>query len=318
MEYYIGIDLGGTNIAAALVDGQGKILGRANLATGAGRPAAEIAADMAHAGRRAAEQAGVPIEQVSAVGMGVPGTANQKEGVLEFANNLGFLHEPIVEMMAGCFPGKQIWFDNDANAAAWGEYLAGGGRGADSMIAVTLGTGVGGGIILGGKLWNGVNYGAGELGHMVIDQNGPECNCGRRGCFEALASATALIRQTREAMDNAPKSLMWELCGGDKRMADGRTVFEAAGRGDRTAAMVVERYIGYLAVGITNLVNLFQPEIICIGGGVSLAGAALLEPLKQIVAAGDYARDSSVRTEIRLAELGNDAGLIGAALLGRR
>ena len=215
MEYYIGIDLGGTNIAAALVDGQGKILGRANLATGAGRPAAEIAADMAHAGRRAAEQAGVPIEQVSAVGMGVPGTANQKEGVLEFANNLGFLHEPIVEMMAGCFPGKQIWFDNDANAAAWGEYLAGGGRGADSMIAVTLGTGVGGGIILGGKLWNGVNYGAGELGHMVIDQNGPECNCGRRGCFEALASATALIRQTREAMDNAPKSLMWELCGGE-------------------------------------------------------------------------------------------------------
>ena len=125
MEYYIGIDLGGTNIAAALVDEQGKILGRANLATGAGRPAAEIAADMAHAGRRAAEQAGVPIEQVSAVGMGVPGTANQKEGVLEFANNLGFLHEPIVEMMAGCFPGKKIWFDNDANAAAWGEYLAG-------------------------------------------------------------------------------------------------------------------------------------------------------------------------------------------------
>ena len=172
MEYYIGIDLGGTNIAAALVEEQGKILGRANLATGAGRPAAEIAADMAHAGRRAAEQAGVPIEQVSAVGMGVPGTANQKEGVLEFANNLGFLHEPIVEMMAGCFPGKKIWFDNDANAAAWGEYLAGGGRGADSMIAVTLGTGVGGGIILGGKLWNGVNYGAGELGHMVIDRNG--------------------------------------------------------------------------------------------------------------------------------------------------
>lgn len=318
MEYYIGIDLGGTNIAAALVDGQGKILGRANLATGAGRPAAEIAADMAHAGRRAAEQAGVPIEQVSAVGMGVPGTANQKEGVLEFANNLGFLHEPIVEMMAGCFPGKQIWFDNDANAAAWGEYLAGGGRGADSMIAVTLGTGVGGGIILGGKLWNGVNYGAGELGHMVIDRNGPECNCGRRGCFEALASATALIGQTREAMDSAPGSLLWELCGGDKRMADGRTVFEAAGRGDQTAAMVVERYIGYLAIGVTNLVNIFQPEIICIGGGVSRAGELLLEPLKRLVAEEDYARDSSVHTDIRLAELGNDAGLIGAALLGRR
>ena len=129
MEYYIGIDLGGTNIAAALVDEQGKILGRANLATGAGRPAAEIAADMAHAGRRAAEQAGVPIEQVSAVGMGgAPALPTRRKGVLEFANNLGFLHEPIVEMMAGCFPGKKIWFDNDANAAAWGEYLAGGGR----------------------------------------------------------------------------------------------------------------------------------------------------------------------------------------------
>ena len=186
------------------------------------------------------------------------------------------------------------------------------------MIAVTLGTGVGGGIILGGKLWNGVNYGAGELGHMVIDRNGPECNCGRRGCFEALASATALIGQTREAMDSAPESLLWELCGGDKRMADGRTVFEAAGRGDQTAAMVVERYIGYLAIGVTNLVNIFQPEIICIGGGVSRAGELLLEPLKRLVAEEDYARDSSVHTDIRLAELGNDAGLIGAALLGRR
>ncbi len=318
MEYYIGIDLGGTNIAAALVDEQGKILGRANLATGAGRPAAEIAADMAHAGRRAAEQAGIPIEQVGAVGMGVPGTANQKEGVLEFANNLGFLHEPIVEMMAGCFPGKKIWFDNDANAAAWGEYVAGGGKGVSSMIAVTLGTGVGGGIILDGRLWNGVNYGAGELGHMVIDLNGPECNCGRRGCFEALASATALNRQTRAAMDKAPESLLWELCGGDKRAADGRIVFEAAGLGDETAAAVVEQYIRYLAVGITNLVNIFQPEVICIGGGVSQAGPALLKPLREIVAAGDYARDSSARAEIRLAELGNDAGLIGAALLGRR
>ena len=163
-----------------------------------------------------------------------------------------------------------------------------------------------------------MNYGAGELGHMVIDRNGPECNCGRRGCFEALASATALIGQTREAMDSAPGSLLWELCGGDKRMADGRTVFEAAGRGDHTAAMVVERYIGYLAIGVTNLVNIFQPEIICIGGGVSRAGELLLEPLKRLVAEEDYARDSSVHTDIRLAELGNDAGLIGAALLGRR
>lgn len=315
MKYYIGIDLGGTNIAAGLVNEKGSLLSSCSLPTGKGRSGKEIAADMGKLAKKSAFDGGIDWEQIASVGIGVPGTANQETGVVEYANNLGFYDEPIVSMMEKELPGKKIYFDNDGNAAAWGEYLVGSGKGMKSMLLVTLGTGIGGGIILNGKRFWGVNYAAGEFGHMTIDQNGVLCNCNRRGCFEAYASATALTMQTKAAMETHPDSILWELCHGKIELIEAKTVFEGARKGDDTSVLVLDQYVKYLGAGVVDLINLFQPELICIGGGLSKAGDLLLEPLKAIVEKEEYARTSKNRTRLVVAELNNNAGLIGAALL---
>ncbi|MGC6173387.1 ROK family protein [Lacrimispora sp. 38-1] len=315
MKYYIGIDLGGTNIAAGLVGEDGTLFTRLSVPTRSGRSAMEIVQDMADLAKKAAEEGNVSWEEIEAVGLGVPGTANKETGMVEYANNLGFYDEPVVSMMEKVLPGKKIRFDNDANAAAWGEYTAGSGKGTNSMLAVTLGTGVGGGIILDGKLYEGINFAAGEFGHFTIERNGIPCNCGRKGCFEAYASATALISQTKAAMLENPQSVLWELCGGEIDHVEGKTLFDGVRRQDETALFVFDRYIEYLAAGLLDLINIFQPELICIGGGISKAGDLLLDPLKRIIDQEDYARTSKRRTRIAAARLDNAAGLIGAALL---
>ncbi|GLB32798.1 glucokinase [Lacrimispora amygdalina] len=315
MKYYIGIDLGGTNIAAGLVGEDGTLFTRLSVPTRSGRSAGEIVQDMADLAKKAAQEGNVSWDEIEAVGLGVPGTANKETGMVEYANNLGFYDEPLVSMMEKALPGKNIRFDNDANAAAWGEFTAGSGKGTNSMLAVTLGTGVGGGIILDGKLYEGINYAAGEFGHFTIDRNGIPCNCGRKGCFEAYASATALISQTKAAMLENPQSVLWELCGGEIGNVEGKTLFDGVRRQDETALFVFDRYIEYLAAGLVDLINIFQPELICIGGGISKAGDLLLDPLNRIIDQEDYARTSKRRTRITAARLDNDAGLIGAALL---
>jgi len=293
----------------------GTLFTRLSVPTRSGRSAGEIVEDMADLAKKAAQEGNVSWEEIEAVGMGVPGTANKETGIVEYANNLGFYDEPLVSMMEKALPVKKIRFDNDANAAAWGEYTAGSGKGVSSMLAVTLGTGVGGGIILDGKLYEGVNYAAGEFGHFTIDRNGIVCNCGRKGCFEAYASATALISQTKEAMLDNPQSILWELCGGEIENVEGKTLFDGVRREDAAALFVFDRYVEYLAAGLLDLINIFQPELICIGGGISKAGDLLLDPLKRIIDQEDYARTSKRRTRITAAVLDNDAGLIGAALL---
>ncbi|RFZ76590.1 ROK family protein [Lacrimispora amygdalina] len=315
MKYYIGIDLGGTNIAAGLVGEDGTLFTRLSVPTRSGRSAGEIVQDMADLAKKAAQEGNVSWDEIEAVGLGVPGTANKETGMVEYANNLGFYDEPLVSMMEKALPGKNIRFDNDANAAAWGEFTAGSGKGTNSMLAVTLGTGVGGGIILDGKLYEGINYAAGEFGHFTIDRNGIPCNCGRKGCFEAYASATALISQTKAAMLENPQSVLWELCGGEIGNVEGKTLFDGVRKQDETALFVFDRYIEYLAAGLVDLINIFQPELICIGGGISKAGDLLLDPLNRIIDQEDYARTSKRRTRITAARLDNDAGLIGAALL---
>lgn len=317
MKYFIGIDLGGTNIAGGAVREDGSLLSKVSIPTGRGRSAGEIADDMAALAMQAAKEGEIAWDEVEAVGVGVPGTANKETGIVEFANNLGFYDEPIVTLLEERLPGKRILFDNDANAAAWGEYVAGAGRGTKSMIAVTLGTGVGGGIILDGELYEGINYAAGELGHFVIALDGKACNCGRRGCYEAYASATALVEQTREAMRKNPSSVLWNIAGGDLERVEGKTVFDGIRLGDGTAKQVFERYIRYVGVGLVDLINVFQPELICIGGGISKAGEMLLAPLRRMVEQESYTRTAGRQTRLAIASLDNDAGIIGAALLPR-
>ena len=309
-KYFVGIDLGGTNIVAAVVDEYGTIYGRSTRKTNAPRPYEEIFSDMAQCAFDAAKESGIAFDEIQSVGIGCPGAIEKETGNVEFSNNLGFYDVPIVTHMEKLL-GKKVYVENDANAAAWGEFLAGSGKGTDSMIMITLGTGVGSGIIDNGHLLTGA-YGKGaEIGHMVIHMNGEKCTCGRRGCFEAYASATALINQTKKAMKENPQSDMWKISKTLSKV-DGKTAFTAK---DNTAKEVVKNYLNYLSEGIVNVVNIFQPEVICLGGGVSNAGEKILKPIRKKIKDYSFARFGKKQTEVQIAKLGNDAGIIGAALL---
>ena len=315
--YTIGIDLGGTNIVASVVDDDYNIIGTSKTPTNSPRSADEIFDDIADVCEEAVKAAGLTMEDIDSVGMGTPGTVNQ-DGVIEFANNLAFNNVPARTMLAKRInkPEEKVFIENDANCAALGEAYAGCGNGAKDFVAVTLGTGVGSGVIIGGKIVNGVNYAGGECGHMVIVVDGEQCSCGRKGCWEAYASATALIRQTKKAMEEYPDSLMHKLAKEEGKVS-GRTAFDAMRLGDIAGIKVVDDYIKYVACGLINIVNALQPEIICIGGGICNEGETLMKPLRRFVQSERYSIHSKIQTKIVKAELGNDAGGIGAALLGK-
>ena len=315
--YTIGIDLGGTNIVASGVDDDYNIIGTSKTPTNSPRSADEIFDDIADVCEEAVKAAGLTMEDIDSVGMGTPGTVNQ-DGVIEFANNLAFNNVPARTMLAKRInkPEEKVFIENDANCAALGEAYAGCGNGAKDFVAVTLGTGVGSGVIIGGKIVNGVNYAGGECGHMVIVVDGEQCSCGRKGCWEAYASATALIRQTKKAMEEYPDSLMHKLAKEEGKVS-GRTAFDAMRLGDIAGIKVVDDYIKYVACGLINIVNALQPEIICIGGGICNEGETLMKPLRRFVQSERYSIHSKIQTKIVKAELGNDAGVIGAALLGK-
>lgn len=264
--YNIGIDLGGTNIVASVVDSKYKILGTGKTPTATPRSADEIFDDIAAVCREAMDKAGVSIEQISSIGLGTPGTVND-DGVIEFANNLGFENVPAREMIRARLGDVPVYVANDANCAALGEAYAGCGNGSKNFVAVTLGTGVGSGIIIDGKIVTGVNCAGGECGHMVINVDGEQCTCGRKGCWEAYESATALIRQTKAAMEKYPDSVMHKIAEEEGKVS-GRTAFDAMRKGDIGGIEVVNNYIKYVSCGLINLVNALQPEIICIGGGI--------------------------------------------------
>lgn len=312
-RYFIGIDLGGTNIAAAVVDEFGVIYGRSKRKTNAPRPYNEIFDDMVLCAKEAALSSGLDFDKdIENVGVGCPGSIDIETGNIEYSNNLEFYDAPITEYMEKAL-NKKVYVENDANAAAWGEFIAGSGKGTQNMIMITLGTGVGSGIIEKGRLLTGA-YGKGaELGHTVICVGGEKCTCSRRGCFEAYASATALIRQTKKAMKENLDSKMWETAGKKLKNVDGRTAFET--KNDATAKMVIKNYLTYLSEGIVDIVNTFQPEVLCLGGGISNAGERILKPINAAIKKYSYARHSKKHTKIEIASLKNDAGIIGAALL---
>lgn len=314
MKYYVGIDLGGTNIAAGVINEDFEIVFLAKTKTNLPRPAREICGDMVSVTKGAIESAGLEINDIESVGIGTPGIANSDSGVIEYSCNLGFENVEMEKMFRQKL-NLPVYIENDANAAAYGEYVAGAAKGAKDVVCITLGTGVGGGIIIDGKIYSGFNYAGAEIGHMVIDVDGPQCTCGRKGCFEVFSSATGLVRMTQEAMDRNTDSIMHKMAE-EYGKVSARLAFEAMRKGDKTAKEVVDKYIKYLAAGITNTINIFQPDILCIGGGVCNEGDPLLVPMKEIVEREVYTRNSSKNTEIVIAKLGNNAGLIGAAFLG--
>lgn len=312
---YLGIDIGGTNIAAGLVDKDGKIIYKSSTPTLADRPIEEIVDDMICLCYDVADKADYSIDDVEAIGIGCPGTVDNDNGVIVYSNNIVMDHVRLGEMIQTKL-GKPVNIENDANAAALGEYIVNGNN-AKSFVFITLGTGVGGGVIIDGKLYRGFNFAGGELGHIIIQsENGLVCTCGNHGCWEAYASVTALISQTKDAMLSDSSSLMNKWMR-DNGKISGRTAFECAKQGDRTAQRVVEQYIRYVGSGLVSILNIFQPEQILIGGGISKEGEYLLKPLREFVYAGDYNKHMS-KTKINAASLFNDAGIIGAALSAKK
>lgn len=316
--YSIGIDLGGTNIAAGLCDENYKILVKKSVPTRAEREADEISADIAALCHAVLKEAGLEKKDIAFVGIATPGTADSNTGVVEYANNLPFYRYPIAAKVAEMSGIEKVYIENDANAAALGEAMAGAAKGTQNSVMVTLGTGVGGGIIIDGKVYSGFNAAAGELGHTVIQYDGRVCSCGRRGCWETYSSATGLIRTTKEKIAEYRAKRMDTVLyeDDDRNRVSGRTAFNAMRMGDRAGREVVEEYIRYLACGISNMINIFQPEILSIGGGISNEKDNLLELLLPYVSVDQYTRSLPTKTVIKIAELGNDAGIVGAAAIG--
>ena len=317
--YRIGVDLGGTNIAAAIVDENYNIIIKGSVPTLAHRPHNEIMDDMAALCHKICADAGIDEKDVEAVGIASPGIANHTDGIVEYSCNLPFRKYPICDEFAKRFDVKTVHVENDANAAAWGEAVAGAAKGTTNSLMITLGTGVGGGIIIDNKVFSGFNYAGAELGHIVISVGGGPCNCGRRGCWEAYSSASALIKMTSEKLDECKAegrdTLMFELVE-KKGKVSGRTAFQAMRAGDKAGEEVVREYIKYLASGVASMINIFQPEVLSLGGGVSNEGQYLLDLLIPEVTSQTYGGEYVTACDIRIAKLGNDAGLIGAACLG--
>ena len=314
--YYLGIDLGGTNIAVGVVNEKFEIVKKGSTPTLAHRNAEEIIKDMGALCVKLMEEVGITAKDVAYAGIASPGSVDPENGVLVYANNLPFKNFAICDTLKKYCPVERVYLENDANAAALGEAMGGAAKGAKLSVMITLGTGLGGGVILDGKVYSGFNYAGAELGHVVIEYDGAPCTCGRKGCWEAYSSATALVRMTKEKMSACADTLMWELCGGELDKASARTAFDAAKRGDKAGSEVVDTYIKYLACGVTNMINIFQPNVLSIGGGVCNEGDYLLKPLCAIVEKDQYTRDQAVKTKVCIAELGNDAGIVGAAALG--
>ncbi|MCD8240426.1 MAG: ROK family protein [Oscillospiraceae bacterium] len=307
MAYYIGIDLGGSHFSVGIVDAQWRIIGEAAAPSAPERGAAAVAADMAAHILRALDAAGLSLSDCCAVGIGSPGTCDSATGVVLQAHNLGWYRVPLCALLQAEL-GVPAFLANDGDCAALGEVCAGAAQGSENALLVALGTGVGGGVILGGKICSGHRALGGELGHICIQMGGAECTCGARGCWEAYASAAALVRQAEVAAAEEPASALCAV-----GTLDGRKIFDAARAGDRTAVAVLARWYQYIGVGLVNLTNVLFPEVILLGGGVSAQGETLLAPVRAYVASHIFVRDCAQPPRIECAALANRAGVIGSA-----
>ena len=319
--YTIGVDLGGTNIAIGLCDEDLKIIDKGSVPTGADRDGDSIVKDMADLAAKIIERNGLTVADIEYVGIATPGIANSKTGVVEYSCNLPFVNFPLAGTFKKYLPVSRVLIENDANAAALAEALSGAAKGTKNSLMITLGSGVGGGIIIDGHVYSGgLNCAGAELGHIVIVAGGRQCGCGRRGCWEAYSSATALTNMTKEKMRELElkgiPSLLFDEAEREGKVS-ARTAFNAMRGGDEYGKKLVDEYIEYLAVGVANMINVFQPEVISIGGGVSNEKSFLTDPLNKIVDKEQYTRNNEVKCKVVTAALGNDAGIVGAAGLGR-
>lgn len=318
MKYYLGLDVGGTNLAAGIVTEDYKIIARANAPSGAARSIEEITKSMGDVSKQALAQAGLTINDIGYWGIGMPSCINPKTDLLVHANCFGWRNVPIKKYLK-----KQmdipILVENDANCAAYGEVLEGAGKKYSNVVVLTLGTGVGGGIILNNKIYAGADGMGGELGHTKLVLNGKKCTCGKLGCMEAYCSARALKEMAVNAMmeDACKSSILWSMVKTEAERITPKDVVEGAKAGDTLSGKVFHEYVDNLAAGIATFITIFRPDAIVLGGGVSNAGEFLLTPLRKAMRKQTFAAEEIGIPEVLCAKLGNDAGIIGAAMLGK-
>lgn len=313
-KYYLGLDVGGTYMVAGVVDGNHRIIAKESIPTRAKRTIDEITADMAEVSKQAVRKAGLQMEDISSWGIGMPSYVNPRTNLLVHANCFGWKNVPIYDYLKKHI-SLPTYIANDANCATYGEVLAGAASQYTDAIMLTLGTGVGGGIIMGKKIYSGSDHMGAELGHTKLVYNGEPCTCGQKGCLEAYCSSTALIRIMKEELKENKESLIWELCGKDVNHVNGEILFQAAQKGDTLAIRIVDEYVSRLAAGISTFITIFRPEVILLGGGIAHAGDLLLKPLNERLRSCTFAAEEIGIPPVIRAKLGNDAGLIGAALL---
>lgn len=310
---YIGVDIGGMSIKAGITDENGHIFAKKTVVTQAHKPSEEIVGDIERLIRGLLEEQGLSLADICGIGLGSPGSVNDAEGVVRYCCNINFADTPVVGILKKNLGFENIRISNDANCAALAETLFGAGNGASNSVTVTLGTGLGTGIVADGRLITGNKSAGAEGGHIQIGIGGAMCGCGKRGHYEAYASASALLRQTETAMKKHPESLLNKVAA--EQGFDGKTVFIAAKMGDKVAKRVLDRYIKYIGMGLVSLANLLYPEVFIIGGGISKEGDTLIKPLQGYVARNIYGAEFNPPIRVVAATLGNDAGIIGAAAL---
>jgi glucokinase len=315
-RYIIGIDLGGMSVKGAVFSMDGELLLENRVKTNAKDGFIKTVEKIAQLCKDMLSELKADVEEVAAIGMGAPGVVDSANGIVLRWSNFGWVDEPLAKALSDRM-GKPVYIANDANVAALGESKFGATAQYQSSILLTIGTGVGGGMVFDGKLIEGFKSAGAELGHITIREGGLPCACGRRGCYEKYASATALIRQTRVAMAENLGSEMWKLVDGRIENVSARTAFEAARRGDETAKKVVGQFVGYLSEGIADFVNILRPEAIVLGGGVANEGEDLFKPLREAVDARTYIAMDIVPLKIVGAKLGNRAGVYGAYTLAK-
>ena len=308
----IGIDIGGMSIKGAAVDSNGRVYEKFSMPFIKGEPGEVTIRKLAEIVKEYITANGLE-DKVVGIGLGSPGTLDVKNGIVNYANNLGWENLHVADIFHEILP-YPVRLTNDANAASLGEAKYGAGKSYNNIIMLTLGTGVGGGIIINGKLYEGNEGKGAELGHSVIVVDGEQCTCGRKGCLETYASATALIRETKKAMHSNKRSLMWKVCP-DIDLVGGKVPFEAAKQGDKVAIDVLDNYIKYLGEGILNFCNIFRPNVIVLSGGIANAGDYLFERVNQYIKDRNYGYKMTPEVKVVPAELGYDSGKIGAAAL---
>ncbi len=312
---YIGIDLGGTNIAVGAVSEAGSIVAEASTKTLAQRPFEAIVKDMADCVKKVLAKGKIPLDEVKSIGIGIPGVADSDSGIVFNCTNLGWVNVPLRAEMQK-YINKPVLIENDANVAALAESYVGVSAGCASSVMVTLGTGVGGGIVINGKTWPGAHSRGGEIGHMTLVPDGVPCTCGNNGCVERYCSATALIRFARQECYAFPNSAILQKAGGDPERINAKLVIDAAKEGDAPALRVFNTFVRYLAMTLNNITAFFDPDMIVLGGGVSHAGDFLLDAVRAVLPRLQMFK-SLPAPKVELARLGNEAGIIGAALLGK-